>query len=296
MLEFREITLADRPWITDCLRRSDYRGCEYSFANNLAWRRLHDSKIARYGDFYFSVSLDTHDGIPSFMYPAGEGDHIDAIAQMRRFAEGMGKPLHIWNVSPERLAWLREQFGEDVLDVFEDRDSWDYIYNSRDLSELAGRKYHQKRNFLHRFAQYDAQFSLMTERDFDDCIAFAAMRYNEKLEGDTSAISEQFAIDTYFRHFSELALEGAVLRADGRLIAFCVGEPLSSDTFCVHIEKADTAYQGVYAAINQGFAAHAAQRFAYINREEDLGIEGLRKAKKSYHPAFMQEKYSVTFK
>ncbi|MBE6850844.1 MAG: DUF2156 domain-containing protein [Ruminococcus sp.] len=296
MLEFREITLADRPWITDCLRRSDYRGCEYSFANNLAWRRLHDSKIARYGDFYFSVSLDTHDGIPSFMYPAGEGDHIDAIAQMRHFAEGMGKPLHIWNVSPERLAWLREQFGEDVLDVFEDRDSWDYIYNSRDLSELAGRKYHQKRNFLHRFAQYDAQFSLMTERDFDDCIAFAAMRYNEKLEGDTSAISEQFAIDTYFRHFSELALEGAVLRADGRLIAFCVGEPLSSDTFCVHIEKADTAYQGVYAAINQGFAAHAAQRFAYINREEDLGIDGLRKAKKSYHPAFMQEKYSVTFK
>lgn len=296
MLEFRDITLDDRGWITDCLRSSDMRGCEYSFANNLAWRRLHNSKIARLGGFYLSVSLDTHDGVPAFMYPAGEGDHRNVIEQMRRYSEEMGKPLHIWNVSPERLSWLREQFGEDAFTVEDNRDSWDYIYNSRDLSELAGRKYHQKRNFLHRFAQYDAQFSLMTEQDFDDCIAFAAVRYNEKLEGDSSAISEQFAIDTYFRHFSELALEGAVLRADGKLIAFCVGEPLSSDTFCVHIEKADTTYQGVYAAINQGFAAHAAQRFAYINREEDLGIEGLRKAKKSYHPAFMQEKYGVTFK
>ncbi len=296
MLEFRDITLADRPWIMDCLHRSDYRGCEYSFANNMAWRRLQNSKIARFGDFYLSVSMDTEDGIPSFMYPAGDGDHAEVIEQMRRFAENMGKPLRIWNVSPERLAWMREQFGEDAFSVDENRDSWDYIYSSQDLSTLAGRKYHQKRNFLHRFAQYDAVLSPLTERDFDDCIAFAAIRYNEKLEGDTSAISEQFAIDTYFRHFSELGLEGAMLRAEGRLIAFAVGEPLSSDTFCVHIEKADTAFQGVYAAINQGFAAEIAKRFAYINREEDLGLEGLRKAKKSYHPCFMQEKYCVTLK
>ncbi len=295
MLEFRDITLADRPWITACLRASDHRGCEYSFANNMAWRRLQGSKIARHGSFYLCCAFDTEDGTPSFIYPAGDGDHREILAEMRRFSESLGKPLHIWNVTPDRLVWLREQFG-DGLAVAEQRDSWDYVYRSEDLTNLAGRKYHQKRNFLHRFAQYEAEISPMTEADFDDCIAFAAAQYNEKLEGDTSGISEQFAIDTYFRHFHELELEGTVIRADGTLIAFAVGEPLNSDTFCVHIEKADTAFQGVYAAVNQGFAARIAPRFPYINREEDMGIEGLRKAKNSYNPCFMVEKYGVMFR
>ncbi len=295
MLEFREITLADRPWITDCLQRSNERGCEYSFANNMAWRRLQDSKIAEYRGFYLCCAFNTQDGAPSFIYPAGEGDHHEILLEMRRFSESLGKPLHIWNVSPDRLAWLQAQYG-DTFEVTPHRDSWDYVYRSEDLANLAGRRYHQKRNFLHRFAQYDAQIRPMTEADFDDCIAFAAAQYNEKLEGDASGISEQFAIDTYFRHFQELALEGMVVRANGRLIAFSIGEPLNSDTFCVHIEKADTAFQGVYAAVNQGFAARIAPRFPYINREEDLGIEGLRKAKKSYHPCFMVEKYGVLFR
>ncbi len=295
MIEFRDISMDDLPWVSACLRASDYRGCEYSFANNMAWRRLHDSKIARFRDFYLSCAFGTQDDTPSFVYPAGEGDHREVIAEMQRFSAAMGKPLQIWNVSPERLTWLGENYP-DAFSVESDRDSWDYIYHSSDLHQLAGRKYHQKRNFLHRFAEYGAVYSPLTERDFDDCITFAALSYTDKLEGDHSGISEQFAIDTYFRHFHEFGLEGGVLRKDGRLIAFTIGEPLSSDTFCVHIEKADTSFQGSYAAINQAFAATVSERFAYINREEDLGLEGLRKAKLSYRPVFMQEKYCVTFK
>ncbi len=295
MLEFREITLEDRIWITECLRQSDYRGCEYSFANNLAWRRLHGSKIARYGDFYLCCAFDTHDGIPSFIYPAGRGSDLEVIRQMQAFSGAMGKPLKIWNVSEERLQWLQAQFPAQ-LSVDENRDSWDYLYNSEDLSLLAGRKYHQKRNFLNRFAQYHAQYAPLTEEDFDDCITFAAHSYNERLEGDTSAISEQFAIDTYFRHFDALQLQGGVWRAEGRLVAFAIGEPLSSDTFCIHIEKADTAYEGAYHAMNQKFAEKILEQgYRYINREEDLGLPGLRRAKESYRPVFMQKKYCVTF-
>ncbi len=292
MLEFRDITIADRPWITACLQKSDYRGCEYSFANNMAWRRQHGSKIARFRDFYLCCALDTEDGTPSFCFPAGEGDLREVIAAMQQFSADLGKPLHIWNVQPEQLAWLQ---GEYRITAEPERDSWDYLYESEALSRLAGRRFHQKRNFLHRFAQYHAEITPMTEQDFDDCITFGALRYNEKLEGDASGISEQFAIDTYFRYFHELELEGVVLRAEGKLVAFAVGEPLSSDTFCVHIEKADTSYQGAYAAVNQAFAERIAPRFRYINREEDLGLEGLRKAKMSYHPVMMQEKYHVTF-
>ncbi len=292
MLHFREITIDDRAWIVDCLRRSDYRGCEYSFANNMAWRRLNRSGIAQYKDFYLCCAFETEDGIPSFMYPAGDGNHGEMLSELLDFSRIHGHPLRIWNVSPERLAWMQEKYG-DALRIQENRDSWDYLYLAEDLAQLKGRRYHQKRNHLHRFAQYDAVFSPLTEADHDDCIAFAAMQYNEKLDGDHSGISEQFAIDTYFRHFSDLHLEGAVLRLEGQVIAFTIGEPLSSDTFCVHIEKADTVYQGVYAAINQKFAECIAGRYKYINREEDLGIEGLRKAKNSYHPVSMVEKYIV---
>ncbi|MBQ7012932.1 MAG: DUF2156 domain-containing protein [Oscillospiraceae bacterium] len=295
MLEFYDISMDDQQWVTACLRASDYRGCEYSFANNMAWRRLHESKIARFAGFYLCCAFDTEDGVPSFVYPAGEGDHRELIAEMKRFSEAMGKPLRIWNLSPARLAWMEATYP-DAFTAEAERDSWDYIYNSEDLHHLRGRKYHQKRNFLHRFAEYGAVSAPLTERDFDDCITFAAQSYADKLEGDRSGISEQFAIDTYFRHFDALGLEGTVLRLDGRLAAFAIGEPLSSDTFCVHIEKADTTLQGAYAAVNQAFAAAVSARFPYINREEDLGLEGLRKAKLSYRPAFMQEKYCVTFK
>lgn len=296
MLEFRTITLEDREWICQALKSSDYRGCEYSFANNMAWRRLSGSQIARYNDFYLCCAMETEDGIPSFCYPAGEGDHLDVIAQMRAFSASRNAPLSIWNVSDERLSWLEEQFpGEFTAE--ENRGSWDYLYRAEDLAMLAGRKYHQKRNFLHRFAAYGAVWSDLTERDFEDCIAFAARCYNDRLEGDHSGIAEQFAIDTYFRHFDELRLQGGVLRADGRLIAFTIGEPLNSDTFCVHIEKADTAFQGAYAAVNQEFSRRILEQgFTYINREEDMELPGLRKAKESYHPCMMQVKRSVRFK
>ncbi len=297
MLEFRTISMDDRDWITQALRKTDSRGCEYSFANNMAWRRLSGSQIAQYGEFYICCAMETEDGVPSFCYPAGgEGDHRAVIEAMRHFSASKHCPLHIWNVSPQRLAWLHEMYP-DQFTVEENRDSWDYLYRAEDLANLSGRKYHQKRNFLHRFESYGCWYAPLTENDFDDCIAFAAMRYNDKLEGDPSGIAEQFAIDTYFRHFHELGLQGGVYRSGEHLVAFTIGEPLNSDTFCVHIEKAMTVFQGSYAAINQRFSQEIlAQGFTYINREEDMGLSGLRKAKESYHPCMMQEKYRVRFK
>ncbi|OPZ19501.1 MAG: hypothetical protein BWZ04_02466 [Firmicutes bacterium ADurb.BinA205] len=137
----------------------------------------------------------------------------------------------------------------------------------------------------------------MTEKDFDDCITFSAVTYNNKAASDDhSMLAEQFAINTYFNHFHELGLKGGVIRIGGRVAAFTIGEPLNSDTFCVHIEKADTTYNGIYAGINNLFAEAAAADHKYINREEDLGLEGLRRSKLSYHPAFLLDKYEVTFK
>lgn len=269
-------------------------GCEYSFANNMAWKRLAGSKIAFYRDFYICCAFETDDDIPHFIFPAGSGDYSEVINEMKKFSSSLGKPLILTGVTEPTLSVLIELFPEQFT-VGCDRNNSDYIYLSTDLIELKGKKYHSKRNHLAKLKNYT--YSPVTENDFDECIFFCTQSYNDKYdEPDHSSIAEQYAINTYFSYFEELRLRGGIIRIDGKIAAVTIGEQLNSETFCVHIEKADTSYAGIYAGINKFFAENEAHRFKYINREEDLGIEGLRKSKLSYHPAFLLDKYTVTFK
>ena len=296
MLEFRDIDISDKSWIEELLRISDFMGCEYSFANNMAWKRLAGSKIARYKNFYITCAFDTDDGIPVFTFPSGEGDYKELICELRAFADSIGKPLRICGITHKQLEMLTELFsGEFEYEL--DSDSCDYIYSTEKLINLSGKKYHQKRNHLARFNEYDWQFSLITEKDFDDCITFCTNTYNMKNAIDShSGIAEQYAINTYFSYFEELGLVGGIIRINDEIKAVTIGEKLNSNTFCTHIEKADTSYQGIYVGINNEFAKNAAYGCEYINREEDLGLEGLRRSKMSYYPEFLLEKHVVTFK
>lgn len=296
MLEFRDISLSDKERINTSLRKSDFMGCEYSFANNMAWKRLSDSKISFYKDFYISCAFNTEDGIPTFVFPAGEGDYRELFSELSRFAENLGYPLRIWGVTERQLPMFEELFGGSFSCEL-DRDSSDYIYNSSDLIQLSGKKYHSKRNHLARFNRLDYTFSPITDKDIDDCITFSVQTYNSKnTEGSHSFIAEQYAINTFFTHFSELDLCGGIIRIDGAIRALTIGEKIGGDTFCIHIEKADTSYEGIYAGINNLFAREFAKDCTYINREEDLGLEGLRKSKLSYKPVFLLNKYIITFK
>ncbi len=296
MLEFREINIKDKDRILSALNKSQFMGCEYSFSNNMAWRRLGDSLISFYKDFYICCSFRTDDGIPHFFLPSGEGDYREVINAMKEYAEYHSKPLKIAGITDKSMQMMKELFGSSFYAETDEGD-WDYIYNSADLINLPGRKYHGKRNHLARFNELDFQFSMMTDKDFDDCITFSTMEYNNRSsEQDHSFIAEQYAINTYFNYFDELGLKGGVIRIGGKIAAFTIGDKLNDTTFCVHIEKADTSFNGIYAGINNFFAGKAASEYKYINREEDLGIEGLRKAKQSYHPAILLKKYIVTFK
>ncbi len=294
MLEFKEINIEDKKWIKELLAKSDFMACEYSFANNMAWVRLNDSKICRYKDFYIVGYVKY--GIARFSFPAGEGDYYDVICQLREYSRKLGVATEINPVLNDKVQLFNELFPNEFT-VCKSEDSSDYIYNASDLIELKGKKYHNKRNHLAKFYRYSWEFSSMTVRDFDECIELSVLSYNSKNGySNHSSVAEQYAIHTFFKYFDELELKGGVLRVDGRLVAFTLGEQLNSNTFCVHIEKANTEYLGVYAAINNEFAKYAAKDFKYINREEDLGIEGLRKAKRSYYPAFLLEKNTIRFK
>ena len=296
MLEFREIEIKDQKRINTALSRSQFMGCEYSFANNMAWRRLGDSLISFYKDFYICCTFRSDDNIPRFFLPSGSGDYKDVIGEIKNYAYSLGKPLKMMGVTDHSLQMLEELFPDEFT-TDTDRGDWDYIYNASDLIGLQGKKYHGKRNHLARFNEIGALYSPITEKDFDDCITFSATEYNNRANAhDHSFIAEQFAINTFFEYYTEFGLKGGVIRADGRVAAFTLGEKLNNSTFCVHIEKADTEYNGIYAGINNYFAKSAANGYKYINREEDLGIEGLRKAKSSYYPAFLLKKYTLTFK
>ena len=293
MLDFKVIELSDRAWITDLLKKSDFMGCEYNFSNNIAWHRLYDTTICRYKDFYISRSMKY--GM-RFTFPAGSGDYKDLILTLKQEAETAGCPLVIGSVTDENLGIFEELFAGQ-FSVSCDEADCDYIYDAEKLRTLSGKKYHQKRNHLARFYENNWEYSTLTEKDFDECIEFAVNSYNlNQSYDDESSVAEQFAINTFMNYYNELELKGGVIRVDGKVQGFTIGDAINSNTFDIHIEKANAEIQGAYAAINNEFAKSATAGYSYINREEDLGLEGLRRSKRSYHPVIMLRKNTVTFK
>ena len=292
MLEFRPVSIDDKEKAKEILKISDYRACEFSFANNLAWCRLYDTTVCFFDRFYISKSSHNK---TAFCFPPGEGDYSKLFSELRKYSESQNCPLTLYAVSEENLRLLSDMYPDGFTAV-PDTDSFDYIYNASDLRDLPGGKYHKKRNHLKKINNYNFSFSALSPADFDDCITFAAKHYVAGGSFGESEIGEQFAINTFFEHFETLELSGGVLRVDGEVAAFTIGEKINSDTVDVHIEKADKSIEGAYQAINNFYVKSLPEDVLFINREEDMGLEGLRKSKQSYYPAYMLKKYIVTFK
>lgn len=295
MFNFREIELSDKVWIDELLSKSDFMGCEYSFANNVAWRRLNDSVISRYNDFYL-ISTSDDDNI-YLTYPAGEGDILDFIVLFNNFCKNNGRKFVLSSVSSENLEFLKGNFNDKIEEIKSNPDYYDYIYNADDLINLRGKKYHSKRNHISIFKKQPWEYKELTHDLFDDCIEFITKSYNHKNDPDDfSSIVEQYAINTFFNNFEYMNLKGGVLYQNNNIVGVTIGEKINSDTLVVHIEKASASVNGAYPTICNEFAKANAYDLKYINREEDLGIEGLRKSKRSYNPCFMLEKHTVIFK
>lgn len=291
MLELKEIALEDKGWIDEILRRCKYKPCEYSFGNNFIWSKAYEIKVGISNGF-FIASLHKH-GKTSFLYPVGDGDISPVIDEMIEYANKNHFPFHMHCVSDEGKSQLERLFP-GKFEIIEDRDSADYIYSSEDLINLAGKKYHAKRNHIKKFKCNSWSFEPITENNIDDCIKMnIEWCKKNNCELDEGMSDEWCAIKRSFKYFKQLDFFGGLLRIDGRVVAYTIAEELTEDTVVVHIEKAFSDIQGAYPAINQEFAANMASNYRYINREEDLGIEGLRKAKLSYYPEILLTKYIV---
>lgn len=293
MLEFHEPKIEDKKWVDDLLVRSDHLGCTYCFGTIFDWRKMYGTEIAKYKD---TLIIRSGKKKKVYSYPAGDFDVKEVFEVMIDDAHKNNSKFSVYGITTEQKDVLESTFPDKFNFEF-DRDFCDYIYNSEDLINLSGKKYHGKRNHVSKFMRtYDNwTYETMTPDNINDCYEMAQKWYS--LEDTTNGLEdEKTALCEAFHNFAALEFKGGILKVDGEVIAFTLGEKLNSNTFCSHFEKALTEYTGAYTVINQEFAKNELSEYKYINREEDLGLEGLRKAKLSYKPAILLEKYSLTLR
>jgi len=297
MLNFNDISLADKVWVDELLGYSGFMGTEYCFTSLYIWDKIYNSKICRYKEFLLLRSISGE--MVNYLYPAGKGDLKESIEMLIADSRSIGHSFHITSIPTEGRTKLEELFPER-FEFTSARNSFDYIYDRDNLATLSGKKYQSKRNHIARFKELpDWEYERISCDDLnklagqiDECIEMNRewCKIN-KCYDNSSLHNETCAATKALKNFTELKLRGGILRLSGKVVAFTIGEPLNKDTFIIHIEKAFSEIKGSYPFINQQFILHETDGYKYINREDDAGDEGLRKAKLSYHPVLMVEKY-----
>lgn len=290
-MEYHQISIKDKEWMDQAFREDTKQACEYCFANNFLWNPIHQMDVAQsHGCLVMKYRQDEK---MCYAFPVGKGDKKAVIHEIIKETEENKTSLIITGMDKKESEWIQELFPEQFT-IRSDRDYFDYIYNTEDLIHLSGKKYHGKRNHIARFRDHDWSYERISEENIGECMEMLeiwkekqAERWGEEREAEFIVVKEAF------KWYSQLDLIGGLVRQEGSVVAFCIGEELTADTFVVHFEKAFSDVQGAYPIINQQFVEQECQKYTYINREEDAGEEGLRKAKLSYRPVILLEKFQA---
>lgn len=294
--EFKRPELEDKDLINFYFAKAPGRSCERTFVNVYLWSRHYGATFAVIEN---ALVFRYEEEKPAFSYPAGDNESVRrALEALMQYCREKGFPFRLYNVTVEHFAQLCEWFP-DRFQIQYNRDSADYVYETEKLATLAGKKLHGKRNHINKFKTIypDWSYESLNDGNVEECFQMALKWRNQNgCDDDPEKNAEMCVTLNSLRLYKELGLRGGVLKIGDRIAAFSVGEPLCSDTFVVHIEKAFPDIEGAYPMINQQFVLHECMDYTYVNREEDTGAEGLRKAKLSYRPAFMVEKGVVTEK
>lgn len=295
---FRRPELSDAELISDYFHKYPTRSCDRTFANVYLWAKFYQVEFTQYKNTL--VFRDNSAGY-GYAFPVGADEDVrEVIPDLIRDAEEAGKPFCLYGITREHFEQIEQWFPGQFTCEY-NRDEADYVYETEKLATLSGKKLHSKRNHINKFKQvYDGrwEYEKLTEDQVEDCFQMAMRWRNEnECEEDEEKNQEMCVTMNSLRLLKELYLIGGVLKIDGEIVAFTIGEAVNDDTFVVHIEKAFAEVDGAYTMINQQFVEHELLgKYQYVNREDDVGMEGLRKAKMSYHPVFMIEKGYVTLK
>ncbi|MGB9636302.1 MAG: DUF2156 domain-containing protein [Thermoplasmata archaeon] len=287
--EFEPLTLEHRYLLRESLLNANPTISEMCFGNLYIWQDTYPAYVSMIEDSYILR------GENAFLVPVCERNHektIHLIEKIEGYCTNQKKDV-IFKYTPAQCANVLKTRGYEVIP---DRDNWDYLYLTEHLAELQGQKYYSKRKDIKKFmvaTNEKAEFLPLAENHLLECLEINRNWLKEKKREDENYLAgEQLALTRALKDYSALEFIGFAVLLDGDVIGFTIGEQLNRETVVVHFEKGDYRYPGIYQYINQKFADAMLGKFKYINREQDLGIPGLRKAKESYHPIAMVEKFT----
>lgn len=291
--EFAPLDLHHRDEINAVLGSMERPISELSFANLYLFRQPHGYRVSRLGGLLL-ITATTYEGKPYAFPPWGEGDVTGAAKELCAVLAARNAEPVIFPV-PENL--YKRYFEKGEWTGEPDRDSADYVYLRENLALLPGSRYHKKKNRLNKYAREaggELSFAPLDDANVKACIELALGWCEDRCSIDRpSTYAETKAAVEALDLRRELGLSGGTLSLDGRLVAYCLGEPLDPETFVVHFEKAVPGMDGPAQTINRDFCLNSLGGFRYVNREQDLGDPGLRQAKESYYPEFLALKYRV---
>lgn len=300
MLQFHPLSIADREAVQAVTLCAGRRNCNYTFANLVGWQFRFHTEVCVLADAV--VLRFTFDGERACMVcSAGEmpGTLVEALLEDSR---GNLTILGLEDLQAQALLNFNSHFS---ISVDSRRNQYDYIYRRADLAALHGGLLKAKRNHVNHFRTEhpDFEYYPLTPDLFDECRRLTASWSEEKAVSETIE-AEHRVMETVFSQWEELGMIGGAIfigkdergsvSEERKLVAFTYGAPVTDDTFDVCVEKADRHVEGAFAIINQQFAEHLPEQYIYLNREEDMGLPGLRKSKLSYHPNILLS-YNVVY-
>ncbi|WP_297812919.1 phosphatidylglycerol lysyltransferase domain-containing protein [uncultured Helicobacter sp.] len=264
----------------------------WHYARHISWVILNDCLI---------IKTQYPNENPFIFYPIHKQNDLNskkqAIMQLQEICKAKGLTFSIHSLSQIDKEELESLFPNEFDFIYRE-DRSDYIYSTPELIALKGKKYHKKKTHLNRFTErYTFTYETLNVDNLKELIATYQNWFGKINDTASEGLrNEYIGIIESLKQFSKLDFKGGILRVEGKIIAFSFGEPLNTNTAVIHIEKADIEYQGAYQVINREFLAHEWSTYPLVNREEDLGLEGLRKAKQSYKPLFLQTKFDAILK
>jgi len=285
---FRQIEKEDKPIFVQAFKINPPEISEFTFTNLFAWRKIYRFQISQLGGFII-ISLQ-QDGNTKFFNPIGDGDIGISVEKILKDKGGEFVRL------PDKAKAIFE--NNHLFSIEPDRNNADYLYNTKDLVELKGKKYDAKRNFIKKFkAKNQYEYLKLREDNIQECLDFEEVWCSAKsCDSIKSLNDERQAFKEMLLNYSAFNLIGGVMKIKDRMAAVILAEPLSPRTLVLHIMKADPDIGGLYQTVLNEFLTRESLRYDYVNMEQDLGVPGLRKAKLSYQPARILMKYTLRLK
>lgn len=296
MIKFKKITISDKSAIQSYLEKFNPQVSELSFTNLFAWRNKYNFEFAIIDDFLWILNRTQEDKL-YFSPPIGdyEKEYSKSIATLKKYLDSKNRPFIIKKADEEVKNKIIDVNGFSYK-VCSNRDTFDYLYSFDALLHLNGKKYHKKKNRVNKFIRkYDNwTYERLDSFNKEACLAleekWCTQRQCQKTPG---LLYEKKAIQETIEQFEQLNCQGGLIRINGAVEAFIISERLNDDTLVIHFEKGNTDFQCIYNIIFNQHLNNLKEMYQFINREQDLGIQGIRKSKMSYHPEKLIEKYKI---